>query len=149
IGKTPFRRHSLSGALAQVFYDSREKETPGKEPDKMQRPIRDCGQLVVVLRITFAEESQQMLVHEVEPEEPLISHSRENVPWRGNCEKEKCAGYEMKLAPPLPLSGGDQVSEQRAPHENDCYKPLRQHCQSQAGIRRVPKPRSLSALKPK
>ena len=72
------------------------EERPGEEPDKMEAPKERAWELVVVHRIASAEEAEEVLVDEVEPEEPVAVHAAgvaqasEDVPR--SCDEEEREG---------------------------------------------------------
>src|SRR5207248_3322303 len=117
----------LCRALPQVLHHSREEQTPGEEPDEMQRPVCDCWELVVILRVTLAEKAQQVLVDEVEPEKSRIAHSGQDVPRSRYQQEEKRARNKMKFAPPLPFTCDEQIRKQRACNKDDRYQSLGQN----------------------
>ena len=43
-----------------------EEEAPGEEPDEVEEPVGEGGELVVVVGIALAEEAEDVLVDEVE-----------------------------------------------------------------------------------
>jgi hypothetical protein len=51
--------------------EGREEEAPGKEPDEVEEPVGEGGELVVVVWIALAEEAEEVLVDEVEPPEAV------------------------------------------------------------------------------
>ena len=100
----------------------------------MQQPVRGKGQLVVVVRVAQAEEAQEVLVDEVEVQEAVdvaeggvvadgvaligIGEAAENVPGRGDGQKEQRAGDGLEAAPAPPLAGEQQVGNGRADKED-------------------------------
>ena len=87
-----------------------KEEAPGEEPYDVEAPEEIAGELVVVHWIALAEEAQEVLVDEVEPEEAVAVHAAgvaqasEDVPWRGDGEEEK-AGEGFELAPSSLFAG--------------------------------------------
>ena len=80
------------GCLAE---EDDAEERPGEEPDQVEAPVEVAGELVVVHRDAPAEEAQEVLVDEVEPEEAVAVHAAgvaqagEDVPGRGDGEEEQ------------------------------------------------------------
>ena len=73
----------------------------------MQAPEEVAGELVVVLGEALAEEAEEVLVDEVEPEEAVAVHAAgvaqagEDVPGGGDGEEEERAGEGLEAAPLL------------------------------------------------
>ena len=69
------------------------EEAPGEEPDEVEGPVKIAGEFVVIVRDASAEEAEDVLVDEVEPEEAVavgssgVSERGENVPRGGDKEK--------------------------------------------------------------
>jgi hypothetical protein len=95
----------------------REK-APGKEPDQVQRPVKCRGELVVVAGDAFAEEAEDVLVDEVEPEETVavrcagVAQPGEDMPRSGDRQEEQRAG-DGRETPPLRECSGDEAEGQR------------------------------------
>src|ERR1019366_2517941 len=51
-----------------VSEEEREEEAPREEPDQVQGPVEVSGEFVVIHRIAPAEEAEEVLIDEVEPE---------------------------------------------------------------------------------
>ena len=72
-----------------------QEERPGEEPDEVERPVEVAGELVVVAGDAAAEEAEDVLVDEVEPEEAVAVHAAgvaqagEDVPRRGDEQEEQ------------------------------------------------------------
>ncbi len=90
------------GGLAE---EDSAKEGPREEPYEMEAPVEVAGELVVVHRVALAEEAEEVLVDEVEPEEAVAVHaasvaeSGEDVPWGSDEEEEQSAGEGFEGAP--------------------------------------------------
>src|SRR5277367_3264823 len=85
-----------------------EEHAPGKEPDQVQQPVSDEWQAAIVMRIAGAEETEKVLVEEIEVPEAMhiaecrdvadrmalvwVSEAGENVPWRSDGQKKQQAG---------------------------------------------------------
>src|SRR6202034_4418391 len=98
----------------------RQKETPRKQPDKMQKPIRRKGQFVVVVRKPLSQKAQEMLVDKIEVPEAVhvsrhgmiadrmtlvrIRQPGQDVPRRGDHQKKQEARKWLVLAPAPPLA---------------------------------------------
>ena len=89
----------------------REEEAHGEEPNDVEAPVEGGGELVVVARDAAAEEAEDMLVDEVEPEEavavdaPGVAQAGEDVPGGGDEEKEERAGEWFEAAPVAEFAG--------------------------------------------
>src|ERR1051326_289041 len=85
-------------------------QTPRKQPDQVQRPIQCPGKLVVIPWIALPQKPQKMFVDEIEPEKsvstlaPSVAQPCQNVPGRGNGEKQGQAENQPELTPAPPLS---------------------------------------------
>jgi hypothetical protein len=141
----------LAGVVAQVLEpvvaglpgngeQGGQKQAPGKEPDQMQQPVSGEGQLVVVVRVAQAEEAQEVLVDEVEVEEAVdvadggvvadgmalvgIGEAAEDVPGRGDGQKQQRSGDGLQLAPATPLAGEKQVGNAAPTKKTGAMRPL-------------------------
>ncbi len=65
-GELPELREPGAAGLPGYGEERGEEEAPGKEPDEVEEPVGGGGELVVVVRVAFAEEAQNMLVDEIE-----------------------------------------------------------------------------------
>ena len=77
----------------------------------MEGPVEGGGELVVVAGDAAAEEAEDVLVDEVEPEEAVAVHASgvaqagEDVPGGGDGEEEQRAGEGFELAPVAEFAG--------------------------------------------
>src|SRR5208283_29908 len=88
-----------------------EEEAHGEEPDEVEAPVEGAGELVVVARDAAAEEAEDVLVDEVEPEEAVavngsgVAQAGEDVPGRGDGEQQKSAGEGFEATPVAEFAG--------------------------------------------
>ena len=113
----------MVASLPREGHEGGQEEAPGKDPDEMQQPVSEAGQLVVVVRITQVEEAQVVLVDEVEVKEAVdvaqggvvadgvslvgIGQAAENVPGRGDGHEDQRADDRLDLAPAPPQAGDE------------------------------------------
>ena len=116
----------------------------------MQQPVGGEGQLVVVVRVALAEEAQEVLVDEVEVEEAVdvaqggvvadgvalvgVGDAAEDVPGRGDEQKEQSAGDGLEDAPAAPLAGEEQVGNGCSDKEDGSDEALGERGQRDAGV---------------
>jgi hypothetical protein len=117
----------------------------------VQQPVgMRKGQLVVVVRVAQAEEAEQVLVDEVEVEEAVdvadggvvadgvalvgVVDAAEDVPGRGDEQKEQDAGEGLENAPAAPLAGEQQVGNGRSDEEDGRDESLGERGQGDAGV---------------
>src|ERR1700761_3303217 len=117
------------------------EEAPGEEPDDVKEPVERGGELVVVTRDAGAQKARDVLVVEVEPRPAgvrweagadghghgWIAQRGEDVPWRGDCEKECDAGEGMQQPPSAPFTGEDQEETDGREEEDDRHEALGEH----------------------
>jgi hypothetical protein len=100
------------------------EEAPGKEPDEMERPVQIRGELVVVAGDTAAEEAEDVLVDEVEPEEAVavgaagVAEAGEDVPGGGDRQEEEETGDRVEAAYSVELVGPMEENEGGAEEED-------------------------------
>ena len=139
--------HPVAAGLPGHGHKGRQKQAPGEDPDQVQQPVGKAGQLVVVVRVAQAEEAQVMLVDEVEVKEAVdvaeggvvadgvalvgIGQPAENVPGRGDGQKNQRAGDRLQLAPAPPQAGDKQEGNCRADKECRSDQALGHQRQSQ------------------
>src|SRR5580704_9314769 len=139
--------------------NNREVDTPGKQPDQVQTPVENKGQLVVVHWIAFAQETQHLLVDEVEIEKAVditggrniadgvtgagIAQPGENVPGGSNGQEEKNSGEQAELTPAAPISGEQQIRHRGEEEKDRGHQPFGQHGQRQGGPGEMKKSRFL------
>jgi hypothetical protein len=139
--------HPLAAGLPGQGYEGRQKQAPGKNPHQVQQPVGIAGQLVVVVRIAQVEEAQIMLIDEVEVKKAVdvadggvvadgvslvgIGQAAENVPGRGDGQKEQRAGDRLQLAPASPQAGDEQIRDGRANKKGGSDEPLGEQSQRQ------------------
>ena len=88
-------------------------------------PIQVAGKFVVVTRDPLAEEAEDVLVDEVEPEEAVavfstcISQTGEDVPGGRDEQEESEAGEGFQAAPLCPGAGEGEVNQSRAEEEDE------------------------------
>ena len=101
-----------------------QEEAPGEEPDQVEQPVGGEGQPVVVVRVALAEETEEVLVDEVEIPEPVdvaerrviadgmslvgIGEAGEDVPGRGDGQVEQDSAEGLELTPAAPLAAEQQ-----------------------------------------
>ena len=106
----------------------RDEERPGEEPDEVKAPEEVSGELVVVHGEALAEETEEVLVDEVEPEEAVamaeegavgVAEAGEDVPGSGDREEEGGSGEGFQLAEGAPLAGEGEVDDGGAEEEDE------------------------------
>ena len=108
-----------------VDEEERSEEAPGEEPDQVEAPVEVAGELVVVRRDAAAEEAEDVLVDEVEPEEAVAVHAAgvaqagEDVPGGGDGEEEQGAGEGFEAAPVAVFAGEREVDDGGAEEEDE------------------------------
>ncbi len=101
------------------------EEAPGEEPDQVEGPVEVAGELVVVAGDAAAEEAEDVLVDEVEPEEAVavgaagVAQAGEDVPRGGYGEEEKDAGEGLERAPAVELVGPEEEEKSGGEDEDD------------------------------
>ncbi len=131
----------------------REEQAPGKEPCQVPRPKDPPGLLVVVMRVALAEETQHVLVDEVEVEESMympeggyiamwtamvrIAQRRHHVPRCSNRQEEQYAGQQPELAPPPPVTCNQQKGCHRSNKEDRRDQSLRQQSKGKRGVAKI------------
>ncbi len=101
------------------------KRLQGKSQTRWRVPVESCGELVVVAGDAAAEEAEDVLVDEVEPEEAVavgssgVAEAGEDVPRGGYGEEEKDAGEGAKAAPEMDLAGPEEEDEGGREDEDD------------------------------
>src|SRR6266446_229288 len=89
----------------------RDKNTPGHQPHDQQRPKQQQRNGVVVAWNALVQETQKMLIDEVEPQKPAdltlcgIGALRQNVPRSGDCEKNQRTRGQTQVEQMLQISG--------------------------------------------
>ena len=68
-----------SARLPKTRNNDREIEAPRKEPNDMERPIKDGGKLVVIVGIALAQKAKYVFVDEVKIEKSVNISRRRNV----------------------------------------------------------------------
>ena len=110
------------------------------------------------MRIAQVNKAQNVFIDEVEVEKSMhvaqsrmvahrvalvvIHNSAENVPRRGNRQKQQQPGHRLQRAPLSPLAGKQQVRNRRAHKEHRRNQPLGQQGQRHHG------PRPVKAIRP-
>ena len=108
-----------------VGQEDGHEQAPGEEPDEVEAPVEIAGELVVVARDAAAEEAEDVLVDEVEPEEAVAAHAAgvaeagEDVPGRGDGEQEQGAAEWAQTAPVAGFAGECKVGDGRTGEEDD------------------------------
>ena len=121
----------------------RDKEAPGEEPDEVEAPVEVAGELVVVTRDAAAEEAEDVLVDEVEPEEavaihpPCVAQAGENVPRSGHGEEEDCAGKGLERAPVAIFAGECEIDDGGAEDEDQRDQSLGEDGEGERGPHRI------------
>ena len=91
----------------------------------MEAPEEVAGELVVVLGEALAEEAEEVLVDEVEPEEAVAVHASgvaqagEDVPRGGDGEEEEGPVKGLRRAPVFVVAGEGEVDDGGAEEEDD------------------------------
>ena len=91
----------------------------------MEGPVEGGGELVVVAWDAAAEEAEDVLVDEVEPEEAVavggsgVAQAGEDVPGRGDGEEEEGAGEGFEATPVAEFAGEGEVEEGGGDEEDD------------------------------
>jgi hypothetical protein len=91
--------------ISQLDNGHGQKEAHGEEPDDVEAPVEGTGELVVVARDAAAEEAEDVLVDEVEPEEAVaveasgVAQTGKDVPGGGDGEKQEGSSEGFQLAP--------------------------------------------------
>ena len=95
-----------------------EMKAPGKEPQQVEQPECHARHRVVIAWITQSQKTQDVLIHEVKPEEPVIlagcavhgeinvrrhSQARHHMPGRGNQQKNQKPTQGMDTLPDVAL----------------------------------------------
>jgi hypothetical protein len=120
----------------------------------VQAPEEIAGELVVVHGVALAEEAEEVLVDEVEPEEAVAVHASgvaeasEDVPGGGDCEEEEEAGCGLELAEIAPFAREDEVDRRGTEEEDEGYEAFGedgegQGCPHNVGVRGGAKDRFL------
>src|SRR5579875_706075 len=133
--------------------DHRKVEAPGEKPGQLANPEHPEGLLVVVVRIALAQEAQKMLVDEIKIEKavyvsgrgdiadriPLvrIAKARQNVPRRGNGQKEQETGQKTKLPPLAPFTRDDEVRKDRGHKKDRSNQPFGKDSNRQGNIHQI------------
>ena len=119
------------------------EEAPGEEPDQVQGPVEVAGELVVVAGDAAAEEAEDVLVDEVEPEEAVavgaagVAQAGEDVPGGGYGEEEEEAGEGLEGAPAVELAGPEEEEEDGGEDEDDGDEALGEDGEGQGGPHQV------------
>ena len=119
------QRLRVDCAQAPAMSGGWSEEAPRKEPDEVERPVEEAGELVVVARDAAAEEAEDVLVDEVEPEEAVavcaagVAEAGEDVPGGGDEEEESDAGEGAEAAPVFVVAGEGEVDGSRAEEEDE------------------------------
>ncbi len=109
------------------------EEAPGEEPDEVEGPVEVAGELVVVAGDAAAEEAEDVLVDEVEPEEAVavgtagVAEAGEDVPGGGDGEEEEGSGEGAETAPLVELAGPEKEGKGGAEDEDEGDEALGEH----------------------
>ena len=109
----------------------------------MEAPVEVAGELVVVARDAAAEEAEDVLVDEVEPEEAVAVHAAgvaqagEDVPGRGDGEEEEGAGEGFEAAPVAEFAGEGEVEDGGGEEEDDGDQALGEDGEGEGGPEEV------------
>src|SRR2546425_9464445 len=134
-----------------MFESQRQEEAPRKQPDDMQRQKQGQWNCIVIRRIALADVTQQVLVHEVEPEEPApltgtrraahqasrISQTSRYVPGNSNRQKQQRAAEEFEMKNPASLSDNQQIDDDDNRGECGADQPFSQHPQRREDVHAV------------
>ena len=107
-----------------------EEQGPGEEPDEVEGPEEIAWKLVVVPGVTTAEEAEEVLVDEVEPEEAVAIHAAgvaeagEDVPGGGDGEEEEHACDGLQGAPVFVFIGQGKIEDRGAEEEDQSDEAL-------------------------
>ncbi len=116
-----------------------KEEAPGKEPDEMEGPEEISGELVVVHGDALAQEAEEVLVDEVEPEEAVtvgsagVAEAGEDVPRGGDGEEEEDSGEGFQPAPMLCFSGQEEIGEGGSEEEHESDEALGEDGEGETG----------------
>jgi len=126
-----------------------EEEAPGKEPDEVEEPVGEGGELVVVVGIALAEEAEDVLVDEVEPPEAVdiaeggdvaelmafagVGEAYEDVPGGGDGEEERAAAEGLEVTPAAGLAGEIEVRDDSAKEEDGGNEALDEQGEGKCG----------------
>ncbi len=105
----------------------------------MEAPEEVAGELVVVHGDALAEEAQEVLVDEVEPEEAVAVHAAgvaeagEDVPGGGDGEEEQNAGEGLEGAPVSVLAGEGEIDDGGAEEEDEGYEAFGEDGEGEGG----------------
>ena len=105
----------------------------------MEAPEEVAGELVVVHGDALAEEAQEVLVDEVEPEEAVAVHAAgvaeagEDVPGSCDGEEEQSASDGLEGAPVLVVAGEGEIDDGCAEEEDERYQAFGEDGESQGG----------------
>ncbi len=130
-----------------------EEEAPGKEPDEVQEPVGERGELIVVVRIALAEEAEDVLVDEVEVPPAVdvtkggdvtdgmafaaIGAAYEDVPGGRDGEEQKRAGEGLEVAPASALAREPEVGDGSAKEKHRGDEAFDQQGERECGPRPV------------
>ena len=113
----------------------------------MEQPVGRCGQFVIVVRVARAQKTEDVLIKEVEVPESMdvaqhgmvaewvslvgIGESGQNVPRRGDGQKQQQAREGLQIPPASPLAAHQQQRNGRGGKEDGRDEPLGEHGQRQ------------------
>ncbi len=162
-GQQQQRSRRPSGAPAHGLNYPAGERTPWEQPHQVEQPEQQDGDAVVVLRPSGAEEAEQVLVEEVEPEEAAVvagaaGHGEvevrrvpddgQDVPRRGDGERQQRSGDGTQAAPGFrarQLAGEGEVQAPCGHWEDGADQALEEQAGADGGIEQV-HPESRPAL---